>query len=65
MLLMRAAIWTEMNIRTNFLISYAKQVKPLPRHNATKIFGGFVDQKPQRQISSFNFQNDALKNLFI
>ena len=35
------------------------------RDSAVKIFERFVDQKPQRQICSSNFQNDALKNLFI
>ena len=35
------------------------------RDSAVKIFECFVDQKPQRQICSSNFQNDALKNLFI
>ena len=33
------------------------------RDSAVKIFERFVDQKPQRQICSSNFQNDALKNL--
>ena len=33
--------------------------------NVTKIFGSFVNQKSQRQISLSNFQNDALKNLCI
>ena len=35
------------------------------RDSAVKIFERFVDQKPQRQICSSNFQNNALKNLFI
>ena len=35
------------------------------RDSAVKIFERFVGQKPQRQICSSNFQNDALKNLFI
>ena len=35
------------------------------RDSAVKIFERFVDQKPQRQICSSSFQNDALKHLFI
>ena len=35
------------------------------RYSTVKILERFVDQKPQRQICSSNFQNDALKNLLI
>ena len=50
----------EVNIQTNFLISYNTCWD-----SATKISESFIDQKPQWQISLSNFKNDELKNLFI
>ena len=48
----------------NFFVSLAL-ASSLVFSTPPLIFERFVDQKPQRQICSSNFQNEALKNLFI
>ena len=67
MLLVRATIWTKVNIWTNFLIVYTEQAITLAE----------IEQQRFLKLSSIkslnaklvyllsNFQNDALKNLFI
>ena len=66
MLLMRAAIRTKVNIRTNFFNFLLQTSNNTCRDRATKIFKLFVNQKLRIQISLLsNFQNDALKNFHI
>ena len=52
MLRMRAAIYTKVNIRTNFSIFLYKTRNNTCGDSATIIFESFVDQKPLQQISS-------------